>query len=76
MGKVYTPHSWILIALQSCSKWALLGQAEMAFQKEDDFFHTTFSVLMSDADVEVSPLLLQLWVAVVGTRLPILARIA
>lgn len=62
MGKVYTPHNWILIALQSCSEWALLGQAEMAFQK-DDFFHTMFSVLMPDADVEVSPVLLQLWLS-------------
>lgn len=45
----------------------------MAFQMKEDFFHTMFSVLMSDADVDVSPVLLQLCVAVVGTCLPILA---
>ena len=45
----------------------------MAFQKEEDFFHAAFAVLLPDADAEVSPVLLQLWVAVVGTCLPMLA---
>ena len=51
-----------------------LGRRRWHFRRRRTSFTPHYSVLMPDADVEVSPVLLHLWVTVVGTCLPILAQ--
>lgn len=73
--KFMLPRTGFSVFCRALANRLCYGQAKTAFQKEEeDFVNTTFSVLAPDADVEVSPVLLQLWVAVVGTGLRSVAQ--